>query len=99
VLHSPVTLNLLGSGGPDGGLAAGSGSATEIEHFLYDCAPADRLLACMAMLKLGLVKKKALIFVNTVDRVRARHLHGSCMGAAWKLCVGLAGGHIDAGIC
>ncbi|KAG1675397.1 hypothetical protein FOA52_012316 [Chlamydomonas sp. UWO 241] len=68
VLHSPVTLNLLASGGSDGGLAAGSGSASEIEHFLYDCAPADRLLATMALLKLGLVKKKALIFVNSVDR-------------------------------
>ena len=45
------------------------GTAAEIEHFSFACPPEDRLLVTMALLKLGLVRKKALIFVNTVDRV------------------------------
>ena len=44
----------------------------EIEHFAYECAREDKLMAVMAILKLGLVRKKALIFVNTVDRVGGR---------------------------
>jgi hypothetical protein len=49
-----------------------AGTAAEIEHFSFECAHEDKLLVTMAMLKLGLVRKKALIFVNTVDRVRGQ---------------------------
>jgi ATP-dependent RNA helicase DDX56/DBP9 len=66
VLHNPVTLNLLQQpqdgpgGGTDGADAAGggSGAASEITHFMTHCAPADKMLVTMALLKLGLVRKK-----------------------------------------
>jgi ATP-dependent RNA helicase DDX56/DBP9 len=67
VLHNPVTLNLLQQpqGGPDGAAAAegaldvgGSGAASEITHFMTQCAAADKMLVTMALLKLGLVRKK-----------------------------------------
>jgi thioester reductase-like protein len=46
------------------------GVPSTIEHFYFDCATsADRLLVTMAVLRLGLVRKKTLIFVNTVDQV------------------------------
>ena len=81
VLHNPVTLNLLAKSGDKAGaqgeLAEGSGTASEIEHFSFECASEDKLLVTMAMLKLALVKKKVLIFVNTVDRVS---VHGVCVG-------------------
>ena len=34
------------------------GTAAEIEHFSFDCPPEDKLIVTMALLKLGLVKKK-----------------------------------------
>lgn len=76
ILHSPITLNLLnvqsaGSAAGGGALGESTGGLTSetIDHFSYDCAiPDDRLLVTMALLKLGLIKKKCLIFVNTVDR-------------------------------
>ena len=78
ILHSPVTLNLLQPSalcGSDGDARGADGSASQIgasdtiEHFSYDCLkPDDHLLVAMSLLKLSLVKKKCLIFVNTVDR-------------------------------
>ncbi|GAX72585.1 hypothetical protein CEUSTIGMA_g41.t1 [Chlamydomonas eustigma] len=71
ILHSPVTLNLFdtdGSGATIGDLASGAGTASEIDHFSFECPHEDKLLITMALLKLGLVRKKVLIFVNTVDR-------------------------------
>lgn len=74
ILHSPITLDLLqpsSLNGPDAkeGDAAHIGSSDTIDHFSYDCSkPDDRLLVAMSLLKLGLVKKKCLVFVNTVDR-------------------------------
>ena len=53
-----------------------AGSAAEIEHFSFECPPEDKLIVTMALLKLGLVRKKTLIFVNTVDRVRRRGAGG-----------------------
>ncbi|KAI8466490.1 MAG: P-loop containing nucleoside triphosphate hydrolase protein [Monoraphidium minutum] len=79
VLHNPTTLNLLaapagaaggggGGGGGDGGLAGGgSGAAAEIAHFHYPCAKEDRPLVVLALLKLGLLRKKVLIFANAPD--------------------------------
>ncbi|GFH26377.1 uncharacterized protein HaLaN_24519, partial [Haematococcus lacustris] len=78
VLHNPVTLNLLHSGlqgpGLEAGqqgqsLAKGSGIPASIEHYLYPAAnTVDKLLVVLALLKLGLVRKKVLVFVNTVDQ-------------------------------
>jgi ATP-dependent RNA helicase DDX56/DBP9 len=74
ILHSPISLNLLQ---PSSQATADGkdpntnqiGSSDTIEHFSYDCATGDdRLLVAMSLLKLGLVKKKCLVFVNTVDR-------------------------------
>ncbi|KAJ9528986.1 hypothetical protein QJQ45_000556 [Haematococcus lacustris] len=90
VLHNPVTLNLLHSGlqgpGLEAGqqgqsLAKGSGIPASIEHYLYPAAnTVDKLLVVLALLKLGLVRKKVLVFVNTVDQVsgaakRGRNAH------------------------
>ena len=54
-----------------------AGTAAEIEHFSFECPPEDKLIVTMALLKLGLVRKKTLIFVNTVDRVRRRPQDGA----------------------
>lgn len=73
VLHNPTTLNLLatpgggdagaggkgGEAGGAGGLAGGgSGAAAEISHFYYPCTKDDRPLVVLALLKLGLLRKK-----------------------------------------
>jgi len=51
---------------------ARTGVSSTIEHFFYEVATSmDRLLVIMAMLRLGLVRKKTLTFVNTVDQVCA----------------------------
>ncbi|EFN55662.1 hypothetical protein CHLNCDRAFT_23258 [Chlorella variabilis] len=69
VLHSPVALNLLGQATGEGG---------EIEHFRVDlpagCGSggaateaAEKLLHLLALLKLNLVQRKVLVFVNSAD--------------------------------
>ncbi|KAF5826362.1 DEAD-domain-containing protein [Dunaliella salina] len=76
VLHNPITLNLINAGAAQPGGEAGSqeesstsGLPPTIEHFFYECATSmDRLLVMMALLRLGLVRKKTLTFVNTVDQ-------------------------------
>ncbi|GIL98673.1 hypothetical protein Vretimale_4052 [Volvox reticuliferus] len=87
VLHNPITLNLTaGAGGAAAGgaaaagegrdgtsLASGSGVSVDIKHFYIQCPRPDKLLHVLALLRLGLVRKKALLFVNTVDEgVRLR---------------------------
>ncbi|EFJ45391.1 hypothetical protein VOLCADRAFT_63761, partial [Volvox carteri f. nagariensis] len=86
VLHNPITLNLAGgpggTGAPGaaegggegrGGLASGSGVSADIQHFYIQCPRPDKLLHVLALLRLGLVPKKVLIFVNTVyEGVRLR---------------------------
>jgi hypothetical protein len=64
-----------GDGGDGGGGAAaangltdgGSGAAAEISHYHYPCAKGDRALVVLALLKLGLLRKKVLIFANSPD--------------------------------
>ncbi|PNW75448.1 hypothetical protein CHLRE_12g526850v5 [Chlamydomonas reinhardtii] len=58
----------------DGGsLASGSGISADIQHFYMECPRPDKLLHVMALLRLGLCRKKVLLFVNTVDEgVRLR---------------------------
>uniref|UniRef100_A0A383WG42 RNA helicase n=1 Tax=Tetradesmus obliquus TaxID=3088 RepID=A0A383WG42_TETOB len=55
----------------DGGAAGfgdgGAGSAAEISHFSYSCAADDRRLVVLALLKLGLLRKKVLIFAGSVE--------------------------------
>ncbi|GIL46760.1 hypothetical protein Vafri_3662 [Volvox africanus] len=80
VLHNPITLNLVVgeaavSGGDRNGatLTSGSGVSAEIRHFYIQCPRPDKLLHVLALLRLGLVRTKALLFVNTVDEgVRLR---------------------------
>lgn len=49
----------------DGGAAGfgdgGAGSAAEISHFSYSCAADDRRLVVLALLKLGLLRKKVRV--------------------------------------
>ncbi|KAK9906356.1 hypothetical protein WJX75_000482 [Coccomyxa subellipsoidea] len=68
VLHNPTTLNLLGNDADASGAAGpGPGSAAEIEHFHIACDRNDKLLHTMVLLKLGMVRKKVLLFVNSID--------------------------------
>ena len=79
VLHRPVYLDVgAGDGGGAGG-AAGEGAAAvtgeagkakagpAISHFTLEVAAKDKLLYCMALLRLGLCKRKSLIFVANPD--------------------------------
>ncbi|KAG2439321.1 hypothetical protein HXX76_004680 [Chlamydomonas incerta] len=63
-----------GAADRDGGsLASGSGISADIQHFYIECPRPDKLLHVMALLRLGLCRKKVLLFVNTVDEgVRLR---------------------------
>ncbi|PSC74391.1 DEAD-box ATP-dependent RNA helicase 16 [Micractinium conductrix] len=82
VLHNPLTLNLLGQATGEAGAAtaaaAAGGAAAEIEHFRVDlpagCSAsgaaaetAEKLLHLLALLKLNLVQRKVLVFVNTAE--------------------------------
>ncbi|KAL6768544.1 hypothetical protein ACKKBF_B11150 [Auxenochlorella protothecoides x Auxenochlorella symbiontica] len=72
VLHNPRTLDLLGA---EAGVAPAGGVAAEVEHWRLDIpahVPAgaetlERLLRTLALIRLGLVKRKILIFVNSVE--------------------------------
>lgn len=56
-----------GSGGQPDFATGGAGSAAEISHAMFECAQDDRRLALLALLKLGLLRRKVLIFVNDVE--------------------------------
>ncbi|GLC37850.1 hypothetical protein PLESTB_001483000 [Pleodorina starrii] len=64
----------VGGEGRDGtSLASGSGVSADIQHFYMQCPRPDKLLHVLALLRLGLVRKKALLFVNSVEEgVRLR---------------------------
>eukprot|EP00775_Hariotina_reticulata_P003974 gene3974-4227_t len=47
--------------------AGGPGSAAEVSHYQLQCSAEDRRLVVLSLLKLGLLKKKVLIFANTVE--------------------------------
>ncbi|KAL4858273.1 DEAD-box ATP-dependent RNA helicase 16 [Chlorella vulgaris] len=80
VLHNPAALNLLGQStakGEEAGVVAG-GAAAEIEHFSVGMPAGckaggaatetvERLLHLLALLKLNLVQRKVLVFVNSAD--------------------------------
>ncbi|XP_022536589.2 probable ATP-dependent RNA helicase DDX56 [Astyanax mexicanus] len=59
VLHNPVTLKLEGSNLP--------GSA-QLQQYTVKCEEDEKFLVIYALLKLGLVRGKTLIFVGTLDR-------------------------------
>ncbi|KAL4423346.1 hypothetical protein ABPG77_006141 [Micractinium sp. CCAP 211/92] len=82
VLHNPLTLSLLGAATGQAGAAAAAaaagGAAAEIEHFRVDLPAgcdaggpatetAEKLLHLLALLKLNLVQRKVLIFVNSAE--------------------------------
>lgn len=78
VLHSPVTLDLLGSTGDEDDEHARKNyhvSPTEIEHYsimLPACKKEgadsmERLVHLLALLRLGLVQRKVLLFVNSAE--------------------------------
>mmetsp|Transcript_21210 Transcript_21210/g.63839 ORF Transcript_21210/g.63839 Transcript_21210/m.63839 type:complete len:639 (-) Transcript_21210:2475-4391(-) len=68
VLHSPVRLDLLAlPHDASGGGGGGAGSAAQIQHYKLPVADADRLLAVLALLRLGLLHKRVLLFVNGID--------------------------------
>ena len=81
VLHSPVALDLLGAaGGTADGTAGGTagGAAAEIDHLRLDLPRGEglgggvaeaneKLLHLLALLKLNLVERKTLVFVNCAD--------------------------------
>ncbi|KAH9318286.1 hypothetical protein KI387_020055, partial [Taxus chinensis] len=63
VLHSPVTLTLTEvEGNLDDGIAP-----KNVQQFWISCDERDKLLHILALLRLGLVQKKVLMFVNSID--------------------------------
>ncbi|KAK9802873.1 hypothetical protein WJX72_007990 [[Myrmecia] bisecta] len=68
VLHNPLTLNLLAPTAQGLGNEGGtSGASADISHFQVRCDRQDKMLHVMVILKLGLVRKKVLLFVNSID--------------------------------
>ncbi|KAJ8286327.1 hypothetical protein GJAV_G00037210 [Gymnothorax javanicus] len=59
VLHNPVTLKLQGSQLPD---------SSQLQQYSIHCEEEDKFLLIYALLKLGLVRGKTLLFVSAVDR-------------------------------
>ena len=71
--ESPEALGAAAGGEATGALAetpAGHRVSvnTDIRHSLLRCRPRDKLLTTMTLLKTGLVKRKVLIFVGTIDQ-------------------------------
>ncbi|MQL73120.1 hypothetical protein Taro_005470 [Colocasia esculenta] len=62
MLHNPVTITL-----SDEQKANDHIIPTSIQQFWISCSSHDKLLHILALLKLDLVQKKVLIFVNTID--------------------------------
>ena len=77
VLHHPVHLDV-GEAAGEGGDATAEGDAAaaagpKIAHHTVEVATRDKLLYCMALLRLGLCKRKSLVFVKDPDEaVRLR---------------------------
>eukprot|EP00891_Asterochloris_glomerata_P006955 jgi/Astpho2/6955/e_gw1.00107.46.1_t len=69
MLHNPLEVSCLDLHPRQDTLAAanGAGSADSIAHFRLDCNRSDKLLAVMALLRLGSVRRKVLVFVNSID--------------------------------
>ena len=75
VLHHPVHLDVGAEEGKDAENPEGEegdggdkkGTAPAILHFTVKMPAKDKLLYCMALLRLGLCKRKALIFVANAD--------------------------------
>lgn len=71
VLHNPVHLDLLTvtdtAEGEKSLGASSSGTASTISHYVLPVSESDRLLAVLGMLRLGLLHKRVLLFVNSID--------------------------------
>ena len=82
VLHHPVHLDVgagddnddgaaggdgAGAGGAAGGKEGAAGAGPAISHYTVEVSAKDKLLYCMALLRLGLCKRKSLIFVANPD--------------------------------
>ncbi|XP_020591547.1 DEAD-box ATP-dependent RNA helicase 16 [Phalaenopsis equestris] len=62
VLHNPVVLTLADANHPTNEIIP-----KNVQQFLISCSANDKLLYMLALLKLELVQKKVLIFVNSID--------------------------------
>ncbi|CAJ1976123.1 unnamed protein product [Sphenostylis stenocarpa] len=62
VLHNPYILTL-----PEVGKNKDEIIPKNVQQFWISCSASDKLLYILAVLKLGLVQKKVLIFTNTID--------------------------------
>ncbi|KAJ3697942.1 hypothetical protein LUZ61_001647 [Rhynchospora tenuis] len=62
LLHNPVTLTL-----SEVGSSKDENIPRSVEQFWISCNTQDKLLYLLSLLKLELVQKKVLIFVNTID--------------------------------
>ncbi|XP_078437288.1 P-loop containing nucleoside triphosphate hydrolases superfamily protein [Wolffia australiana] len=63
VLHNPVSVTLTNDDNKD----SDDIIPKSIQQFWISCSHSDKLLHVLALLKLGLVQKKVLIFVNSID--------------------------------
>lgn len=64
VLHNPEVIDVQSK---KGGKAGRAGVAETVEHFVVACQGKDKLLCVAVALKMGLVAKKTLIFVNSIN--------------------------------
>ncbi|BAT95067.1 hypothetical protein LR48_Vigan02g167500 [Vigna angularis] len=62
ILHNPFILTL-----PEVGNNKDEIIPKSVQQFWISCSTSDKLLYILAVLKLGLVQKKVLIFTNTID--------------------------------
>ena len=68
VCTNPSVIQVSNATDQAGGKSVGNASLpTSIDHYRANCKASDKLLNLTCLLKLGLVEKKVLIFVNTID--------------------------------
>ncbi|DBB15417.1 TPA: hypothetical protein ACH3X3_003648 [Trebouxia sp. C0006] len=69
VLHNPTVIDCTDNGSEANDMAGSNaaGTSSQIQHFSIQCDREDRLLNVMVLLKLGLVQRKVLLFINSIN--------------------------------
>ena len=70
ILHKPAVIRAEAPAAAGGAGGAGERAVSispTIEHQVVRCAAKDKMLTAMTLLKMGLVRRKVLIFVHTID--------------------------------
>ncbi|DBA98784.1 TPA: hypothetical protein ACH3X1_014549 [Trebouxia sp. C0004] len=69
VLHNPTVIDCTDQGSEANDMAGSNaaGTSSQIQHFSIHCDREDKLLNVMVLLKLGLVQRKVLLFINSIN--------------------------------